>query len=83
MNEIIPRILKKFDSDDIFDAGETGFYYRATPDGSLTYKYESLSVSKKALGLVTVLCCPNMSCDEKNKKVVVIGKSAKPRCFRK
>lgn len=81
MDETIPQILDKFDPDDIFNADETGLYYRATPDGSLTYKYESLSGSKKALDRVTVLCCANMSGSEK-KKLVVIGKSAKPRCFK-
>ena len=65
MNEATPQILEKFDADDIFNADETKLFYRATPDGSLTYKYESLSGLEKALDLVTVLCCGNVSGSEK------------------
>ena len=37
MKETIPQIVEIFDADDIFNADQTGLYYRATPDGSLTY----------------------------------------------
>ena len=77
----LPEIHEKFQADDIYNADETGLYYRATPDGSLSYSYAALSGSKKAMDRVTVLCCSNMSGTDK-RKLVVIGKSAKPRCFK-
>ncbi|XP_008178773.1 tigger transposable element-derived protein 4-like [Acyrthosiphon pisum] len=36
----LPQILAKFSLDDIYNADETGLYYRATPDGSLCFKHE-------------------------------------------
>lgn len=77
----LPQLLEKFHADDIYNADETGLYCRATPDGSLCYKHVALSGSKKAMDRVTVLCCSNMSGTDK-RKLLVIGKSGKPRCFK-
>lgn len=46
-------------------AHESGLFYRATPDGSLCYKHESLEGSKKAMNRITVLCCCNMAGTDK------------------
>jgi hypothetical protein len=73
-------VLKKFCADDIYSADEAGLFYRATPDGSLSYKHATLSGSKKAMDRVTVLCCSNMSENDKW-NVLVIGKGAKHQCF--
>ncbi|XP_060872747.1 tigger transposable element-derived protein 6-like [Metopolophium dirhodum] len=78
----LPQILAKFSFDDIYNADETGLYYRATPDGSLCFKHESIAGSKKAMDRITILCCVNASGTDK-KKLLVIGKSKKPRCFQK
>ena len=56
----LPSLLQKFRPEDIYDADETCLFCRATPNGSLVYKYEALSGYKKAMDLVTVLCCSNM-----------------------
>lgn len=77
----LPRLLEQFSPDDIYNADETGLYYRAMPDGSFTFKSENLMGSKKAMDRITVLVCANMSGNDK-KKLLVIGKSAKPRCFK-
>ncbi|XP_051784514.1 tigger transposable element-derived protein 6-like [Erpetoichthys calabaricus] len=77
----LPELLKQFCADDIYNADETGLYYRATPDGSLCYKHETLVGSKKEMDRITVLCCSNMSGSDK-RKLLVIGQSAKPRCFK-
>ncbi|KII71782.1 Tigger transposable element-derived protein 6 [Thelohanellus kitauei] len=39
----IHTFLENFCADDIYDADETGLYYRATPYGSLCYKHIALS----------------------------------------
>ncbi|KAI6655408.1 Tigger transposable element-derived protein 4 [Oopsacas minuta] len=65
----------------IYNAEETGLYYRATPDNSLCYSYEQLNGSKNALERITVLLYVNMSWSDKLKPLV-IGKSKMPRCFK-
>jgi hypothetical protein len=77
----VPELLQKFYADDIYSADETGLFYRVTPDGSLCYNHVQLLGSKKVMDRITVLCCSNMSRTDK-KKLLVIGKSAKPRCFK-
>ncbi|KAE9522886.1 hypothetical protein AGLY_016697 [Aphis glycines] len=74
-------ILNDFSPDNIFNADETGLYYRATPDGSLCFKKDVLSGSRKAMDRITVLLCVNMTGSDK-KKLLVVGKSLKPRCFK-
>ena len=73
MNGTIQKLFEKFNADDIFNSDETGLYYRANPNASLTYEYESFSGSKKTLDRLKVLSCANMSGS---------GKSAKPLCFK-
>ncbi|XP_035204715.1 tigger transposable element-derived protein 6-like [Stegodyphus dumicola] len=70
----IPTFLENFCADDIYNADETGLYYRATPDGSLCYKHIALTGYKKVMDRITVLCCTNMSGSDK-RKLLIIGKS--------
>ena len=81
MSIVFPQLLREYKPDDIYNADETGLYYRATPDGSLIYVYQQLSGSKKGMDRVTILCCANMSGNDKV-KLLVIGKSKKTRCFK-
>jgi hypothetical protein len=77
----LPNLLQKFCADDIYSADETGSFYHAMPDASLSYTHTTLSGSKKAMDHVTVSCCPNMSGTDKQ-KLLVIGKRGKPRYFK-
>ncbi|XP_060859114.1 tigger transposable element-derived protein 4-like [Metopolophium dirhodum] len=52
-----------------------------TPDGSLCFKKDVLSGSKKAMYRFTVFLCVNMTGSDK-RKLLVEGKSLKPRCFK-
>ena len=81
MSIVFPQLLREYKPNDIYNADETRLYYRATPDGSLCYAYQQLSGSMKAMDRVTILCCANMSGNDKV-KLLVIGKSKKPRCFK-
>ena len=81
VSSVLPELLSKYGPDDIYNADETGLYYRATPDGTLAFKGEAVSGSKKAMDRVTALVCCNMSGTDK-KKLLLIGKSANPRCFK-
>ena len=77
----MPSLLQKFKPEDIYNADETGLFNRATPNGSLVYKYKALSGSKKALDRVTVLCCSNILGTDKH-MLLVIGKSVKLLCLK-
>lgn len=77
----IPALLERYALEDIYNADETGLYFRATPDGSLTYRHEQIMGSKKAMDRVTVLCCCNATGSDK-RKLLLIGKAMKPRCFK-
>ena len=74
ISSVLPELLEKYQSNDVYNADETGLYYRATPDGSLSYCREKLSGSKKALQRITVLCCLSTTGTDKCKPLV-IGKS--------
>ena len=78
---ILPGLLEEYRPSEVYNADETGLYYRATPDGSLCYCHEKLSGSKKALERITVLWCSNQTGTDKC-KLLVIGNSLRPRCFK-
>jgi hypothetical protein len=76
----LPDLLKKFCADDIYNVDETGLFYPAMPNGSLSYRHATLSCSEKAMDRVPVLCCLDMSESDK-RKLLVIGKRSKTWCF--
>lgn len=78
---IWPDLRKKYDSNDIFNADETGLFYRLTPDKTLKFIGESCVGGKMSKVRITVLVAANMSGTEK-RKLFIIGKSANPRCFK-
>lgn len=81
ISTILPEILQEYPPEDIYNCDETAIYYRAAPDGSLTFRVEALSGSKKAMDRITALVCANMAgCDRL--PLLVIGKSKYPRCFK-
>ena len=68
---VLSQFLHEYKPDDIYNADETGLYYRAIPDGSSCYAYEKLSGSKKEMDHVTVLRCANMTGSDKTKLLVI------------
>ena len=79
VSTVLPQILEEYNPENIYNADETGLYFRATPDRSLCYAYEQLSGSKKAMDRVTILVYANMLGNDKL-KLLMIGKSKQPRC---
>ena len=71
---ILPGLLEEYRPNEVYNADETGLYYRATPDGSLCYCHEKLSGSKKAMERITLLCCSYLTGTDKC-KLLVIGES--------
>ena len=78
LKETLPNILSRYSESDIFNADETGLYYRLLPDRSHVLKGENLAGGKKSKGRVTILVCANMNGTEKL-PLLMIGKSKKPR----
>ncbi|XP_056008513.1 tigger transposable element-derived protein 6-like [Ostrea edulis] len=81
IDNILPNLLETYSPDNIFNADETGIYYRALPDGTLTFKTDAIAGSKKAKDRVTAMVCVNVSGSDKQ-RLLVIRKSRDPRCFR-
>lgn len=76
----LPQLLSEYSPDDIYNADETGLFFKGFPDRGYTYKGVELSGGKKQKDRVTVLVCTNMSGSDK-RKLLVIGKSKQPRGF--
>ena len=75
----LPALLSEFEPENIFNADETGLFWKCLPDKTLNLKGETCSGGKKSKEQITVLVCTNMTGSE-ILPLVVIGKSAKPRC---
>ena len=65
--------------EDVYNADETGLFFRMTPDQTLAT--QAVKGKKKDKARITVLLCTNATGTDKLKPLV-IGKSAKPRCFK-
>ncbi|XP_039602214.1 tigger transposable element-derived protein 4-like [Polypterus senegalus] len=77
----LPEIVKDYSPDDVFNADETGLFFKCTPDKTMTFKGEPYHGGKKSKERVTLLLGANMSGLEKL-PALFIGKSLKPRCFK-
>ncbi len=80
LNEVLPGLLEHYDQENIFNADETGVYFRGMPNRGLFEGEEKPSGAKAAKDRLTVLVTANMTGSEKP-KLLVIGKSARPRKF--
>ena len=76
----LPDITRGYGPEDIFNADETGLFYRALPNKSMTHTSDSNSGIKIQKDRITVL----IACSATGEKLplLVIGKAAKPRCFK-
>lgn len=74
-------LLCEYDPKNVFNADETGLFFKCLPDRTLTYKNEKCHGGKLSKERVTLLFAVNMDGSEKLKPLF-IGKSAKPRCFK-
>ena len=73
-------ICAGYEPKDIFNADETGVFFRTLPNQSLVVKGDACKGSKLAKDRITAL----MACSAAGEKLplLVIGKSAKPRAFK-
>lgn len=78
----LPNILKDYEADDIFNVDETGLFFKCLPNRTLTFRNEKCHGGKHSKVRVSVLVGANSTGTEKL-KLLIIGKSRKPRCFQK
>ena len=58
---VLVELLRDYSPIDIYNADETGIYFRAVPDGTLCFSTDKLYGRKKAKDRLTVLLCVNMA----------------------
>ncbi|KAM7300847.1 tigger transposable element-derived protein 6-like [Ixodes scapularis] len=73
--------LRSYSPRDIFNADETALFFKLLPNKTITYKGDNCAGGKRSKERVTVMLAANMMGTEKL-PIFVIGKSAKPRCFK-
>jgi hypothetical protein len=81
LKNVFPEIRKNYRDEQIFNADETGLFFKMTPNKTLKFKGEKCSGGKMSKDRITVLVVANMTGTVK-KKLLVIGKSKNPRCFK-
>ena len=73
--------MEGYKADDIWNEDETGCFYRALPDKTLSERKRECRGEKKAKERLTVAFFANAA---RSKELpVVIGRAARPRCFKK
>ncbi|XP_052696045.1 tigger transposable element-derived protein 6-like [Crassostrea angulata] len=73
-------LLTHYAPQDIFNADETGIFFRMLPDRTLEFKNVNC-LGGKNKDRLTAMVCANMDGTE-NLPLLIIGKSANPRCFK-
>ncbi|XP_040072206.2 tigger transposable element-derived protein 6-like [Ixodes scapularis] len=81
LSENVPDILTSYAPRDIYNADESGLFYQMLPKRTLAQKGASCHGGKQSKQRVTMLLYVNMDGTDK-RKVLIIGKSVNPRCFK-
>ena len=76
----LPTIWSRYKLEDIYNADEFGLFYRMLPAKTMHFKSEKCSGGKLSKQRITGLAAANAVGDKI--PLLVIGKSAKPRCFK-
>ena len=77
---VLMPTLKCYRTDDVYNADETGLYWRVLPNKMHAIAGEICTGDKKSKERVTILVCTNMSGSNKC-PLLTIGKFRHPRCF--
>ena len=76
----LPILLKEFKKEHIFNADETGLFYKCLPDRTHVFKNETCAGGKLSKERLSVLVAASMAGEKL--PLLVIGKAAQPRCFK-
>ena len=78
--ERLETIMEGYEARDIWNLDETGCFYRALPEKTLAQKKSNCKGGKKAKQRLTIAFIANAAGEKE--VPIVIGKAAKPRCFK-
>lgn len=76
-----PILSQGYESEEIYNADETGLFFNMMPNQTLKFKGEKCSGGKMNKTRITVLVTANMTGSAKE-KLLVIGRSKNPHCFK-
>ncbi|XP_069365886.1 tigger transposable element-derived protein 4-like [Maniola hyperantus] len=76
-----PILSEGYGPDAIFNADETGLFYKMTPDKTLQFKGEQCFNGKMSEMRLTIMVAVNMTGTTK-KNLLIVGQSKKPGCFK-
>ncbi|XP_066258787.1 tigger transposable element-derived protein 4-like [Euwallacea similis] len=79
--DVLPHLLEGYQPRDVFNADETGLFFKCLPNNTLTFKNQKCHGGKHNKQRVTLMIATNMDGSEKL-KLLLIGKSNQPRSFR-
>ncbi|XP_054276524.1 tigger transposable element-derived protein 6-like [Macrosteles quadrilineatus] len=77
----LKKLTESYLPENIYNADETGFFFKCLTDRTLSFKGDSCSGGKMSKVRITVLLCANSDGTDKLKPLV-IGKAKNPRCFK-
>lgn len=76
----LSAIIKGYSPENIFNADETGLFFRALPNKTWALKNEKCTSGKSSKERLTVLLCASMTGEKVDP--LIIGKAKNPRCFK-
>ena len=79
--DTLQPLIREYRPCDIFNADETGLFYKCLPSRTLAFKGETCSGGKIPKERITMLVAANMDGSEKL-PLLIIGKFEKPRCMK-
>lgn len=82
LENALQPLLLLYNENDIFNADEAGLFYKCLPGKTMAFKNDKCQNGKYSKDRITLMVCTNMSGSEKLKPLI-IGRSKKPRCFKK
>lgn len=77
----LAELTEGYEPEDVFNADETGLFFKCLPDKTLSFKGDKCHGGKGSKHRLTVLLGANCTGTHKLNPLV-IGKSLKPRCFK-
>ena len=77
---MLHSVLGRYNPRDVFNADETGLFWRRLPDKKLAFKHEKCHGGKKSKEGIATMVCTNMN-ESKKWPLLVIGKFKNPKCF--
>ena len=78
---VLKRTLAKYQPSDVYNADETGLFWRLLPNKTMDFRGQACHGGKAPKDRITVLTCANMDGSHKL-PLLAIGKFQTPRCFK-